>query len=99
MKEISLGAIQGVEGGDLIYTDDGILGKIDVKKSAEYWWKIYHRNSILDFLLQKKCRNKYAGSKCFNISEPYIRLYIDGDEIIFKEKFPEDLNLFYQHKI
>lgn len=92
IREFNLNCLQGISNGYLLYEDNGKVEKIDIKKSAEIWWEMHHKSSVWDVLLKKKTKNKYAGGKHFNFAEPYIRLYIGEDEIIFKEKLPEELD-------
>lgn len=82
--------IQGVCDGMLLYEDNGQIVKIDIKKSAELWWDYHNRNTIMDILLRKHVKNKFAGDKCFAYTEAYIRLYADDKEILFKKKFPDE---------
>ncbi len=67
-------------------------GWIDIKKSAEIWWDKHHKSSVMDVFLKKRAKNKYAGDKCFNFIELYIRLYVGEDEIVFKKKFPDEVD-------
>lgn len=90
VQEFDLKCIQGVCDGMLHYEDNGKPVKIDIKKSAALWWDTHHRRTVMDKLLRKRTRNKYAGDKCFTYTEAYIRMYVDGDEIIFRKKFPDE---------
>ena len=92
IHEFDFSCIQGIGDGMFLYTDEGNIEKIDIKKSAEIWWDEHHKSTIKDIILKKRVKNKYAGDKCFNFTEPYIRLYADGDEIIFKKKFPDEVD-------
>lgn len=91
-REYNFECIGGIRGGVVLYEDNGKIVKIDIKESAEYWWEIHHKQTIIDRLSKKKYKNKYAGDKCFNFVESYIRLYTEEDEIIFKKKFPQELD-------
>lgn len=82
--------IQGVSAGMLLYEDNGEIAKIDIRKSAEIWWDLHNRNTIIDILLKKRAKNKFAGDKCFAYKEAYIRMYADEDQIIFEKKFPDE---------
>lgn len=82
--------IQGVSDGMLLYEDNGEIVKIDIRKSAGHWWDLHNRNTIMDILLKKRAKNKFAGDKCFAYTEAYIRLYADENEILFKKKFPDE---------
>ena len=82
--------IKGVCDGMLLYEDNGQIVKIDIRKSAEFWWDCHNRNTIMDILLRKRVKNKFAGDKCFAYTEAYIRLYADEKEILFKKKFPNE---------
>lgn len=66
--------------------------KIDIKKSAEIWWDKHHKSTLMDIVLKKRAKNKYAGDKCFNFAKPYIRLYAGEDEMIFKKEYPDDVD-------
>ncbi len=90
MRQLNIESIQGVFDGMLLYEDNGEIVKIDIKKSAELWWDIHNRSTIMDILLKKRAKNKYAGDKCFAYTEAYIRMYADEDEITFKKKFPDE---------
>ena len=92
IREYEMNCVQGVRDGMFIYQDNGVIEKIDIKKSAELWWDKHYRSTIVAVLLKKRTKNKYAGDKCFNFTEPYIRLYVGKDEIIFKEKFPVEVD-------
>ena len=76
----------------LLYEYNGKNEKIDIKKSSEIWWDKHHKRSLMDVLLKKRVKNKYAGDKCFNFTESYIRLYVGEDELIFKENFPDEVD-------
>lgn len=82
--------IQGVSDGMLLYEDNGEIVKIDIRKSAGLWWDYHNRNTIMNLLLKKRAKNKFVGDKCFAYTEAYIRLYADGNEILFKKKFPDE---------
>lgn len=50
IHEFDLNCIQGIRDGMFLYTDDGSIEKIDIKKSAEIWWDkwlLINRWSIL----------------------------------------------------
>lgn len=38
IHEFELNCIQGIRDGMFLYTDEGNIKKIDIKKSAEIWW-------------------------------------------------------------
>lgn len=38
IREYEMNCVQGVREGMFIYQDNGIIEKIDIKKSAELWW-------------------------------------------------------------
>ncbi len=82
--------IKGVSTGMLLYENNGEMAKIDIRKSAETWWDLHNRNTIMNILLKRRAKNKFAGDKCFAYTEAYIRLYADGKEILFKKKFPDE---------
>lgn len=82
--------IQGVSTGMLLYENDGEIAKIDIRKSAETWWDLHNRNTIMNILLKRRAKNKFAGDKCLAYTEAYIRLYADGNEILFEKKFPNE---------
>lgn len=82
--------IQDVSAGMLLYENNGETAKIDIRKSAETWWDLHNKNTIMNILLKKRAKNKYAGDKCFTYTEAYIRLYADGNEILFEKKFPNE---------
>lgn len=90
--EYELGSIKGVQNGALLYDNGGKTEKVDIKQSADIWWNIHNKPSILDIFLRRKSKNKFAGDKCFNFVQPYIRMYAGEDEIIFKETLPEELD-------
>ena len=92
IREFDLNCIQGIQDGMFLYTNDGDVEKIDIEKSAEIWWNKHHKSTLMDIFLKKRTKNKYAGDKCFNFDEPYIRLYTDEDELIFKKKYPDDVD-------
>ena len=80
--------IKGVSTGMLLYENNGEMAKIDIRKSAETWWDLHNRNTIMNILLKRRAKNKFAGDKCFAYTEAYIRLYADRNEILFEKKFP-----------
>lgn len=82
--------IKGVGTGMLLYENNGEIAKIDIRKSAETWWDLHNRNTIMNILLKRRAKNKFAGDKCFAYTEAYIRLYADGNEILFEKKFPNE---------
>ncbi|MDO4304614.1 MAG: hypothetical protein Q4D94_11950 [Bacillota bacterium] len=82
--------IKGVGTGMLLYENNGEIAKIDIRKSAETWWDLHNRNTIMNILLKRRAKNKFAGDKCFAYTEAYIRLYADGNEILFVKKFPNE---------
>lgn len=92
IREYEMNCVQGVRDGMFIYQDKGKIKKIDIKESAELWWKKHYKRTIMSVLLKKRTKNQYAGDKCFNFVEPYIRLYVREDEIIFKKKFPDEVD-------
>ena len=92
IHEFELNCIQGIRDGKFLYTDEGSIEKIDIKKSAEIWWDKHHKSTLMDIVLKKRAKNKYAGDKWFNFTEPYIRLYVGGDEMIFKKKIPDEVD-------
>ncbi len=87
-----MNCVQGIHSGMLIYEEDEKTEKIDLKKSAELWWDKHHKATLMDILLRKRAQNIYVGDKCFNFSEPYIRLYVEKDEIIFTKRFPDEVD-------
>ncbi len=87
-----LNCIQGIRDGMFLYTDEGSIEKIDIKKSAEIWWDKHYKSTLMDIVLKKRTKNKYAGDKCFNFTEPYIRLYVGEDEMIFTKKFSDEVD-------
>ncbi len=91
IRQFDMSCLRGVREGMLLYEYNGKNEKIDIKKSAEIWWDKHHKSSVMDVLL-KKSKNKYAGDKCFNFTEPYIRLYVGEDEMIFLKKFPDEVD-------
>ncbi len=92
IHEFDINCIQGIRDGIFLYTDGVNIEKIDIKKSAEIWWDKHHKSTLMDIVLKKRAKNKYAGDKCFNFAESYIRLYTGEDEIIFKKKFPDEVD-------
>lgn len=82
--------IKGVSTGMLLYENNGEIAKIDIRKSAETWWDLHNRNTIMNILLKRRAKNKFAGDKCFAYTEAYIRLYADGNEILFEKKIPNE---------
>ena len=82
--------IKGVSTGMLLYENNGEMAKIDIRKSAETWWDLHNRNTIMNILLKRRAKNKFAGDKCFAYTEAYIRLYADRNEILFEKKFPNE---------
>lgn len=82
--------IQGVSTGMLLYENNGEIAKIDIRKSAETWWDLHNGNTIMNILLKRRAKNKFAGDKCFAYTEAYIRLYADGNEILFEKKFSNE---------
>lgn len=86
MNSFDFGCIQGVCDGMLLYEDNGEIVKIDIRKSAGHRWDYHNRNTIMNILLKKRAKNKFAGDKCFAYTEAYIRLYADGKEILFKKE-------------
>lgn len=90
IREYDFECIKAIRDGAVLCEKEGHIEKIDIKKSAERWWDIHHKESVMDKLFRKKARNIYAGDKCFNFSEPYIRLYAAEDEIVFRKKLPEE---------
>ena len=90
MNSFDFGCIQGFCDGMLLYEDNGEIVKIDIRKSAGHRWDYHNRNTIMNILLKKRAKNKFAGDKCFAYTEAYIRLYADGKEILFKKKFPDE---------
>ena len=92
LREFDMNYLKGVRDGMFLYEYNGTNETIDIKKSAEIWWEKHHKSTIKDIILKKRVKNKYAGDKCFNFTEPYIRLYAGGDEVIFKNKFPEEVD-------
>ena len=74
--------IQGVCDGMLLYEDNGEIVKIDIRKSAGHWWDLHNRNTIMNILLKKRAKNKFAGDKCFAYTEAYIRLYADEKNVV-----------------
>lgn len=92
IHEFDINCIQGIRDEIFLYTDGVNIEKIDIKKSAEIWWDKHHKSTLMDIVLKKRAKNKYAGDKCFNFAESYIRLYTGEDEIIFKKKFPDEVD-------
>lgn len=92
IQEYEMNCVQGVREGMFIYQNNEKIEKIDIKKSAEFWWDKHYKSTIMSVLLKKRAKNKYAGDKCFNFTEPYIRLYAGENEIIFKERFPDEVD-------
>ena len=90
--EFSLDSIKGIQDGALIYDSGSKTDKIDIRKSAHIWWSIHKKPSLLEFILNGKIRNKYAGDKCFNFVKPYIRLYSGEDEIFFYKIINEEFD-------
>ncbi len=87
----SLSAIDRVENGFLFY-DAGDMHQINIKESAMKWWSVRVRKTLMGIILREKQKNIYAGDKCFNLSQPYIRLYAGDDEIVFTQQLPDDLD-------
>ena len=92
IHEFDFSCIQGIRDGMLFYEYNGRNEKIDIKKSAEIWWDKHHKSTLMDIVLKKRAKNKYVGDKCFNFAESYIRLYTGEDEMIFKKKFPDEVD-------
>ena len=92
IREFDMNCLQGVRDGMFLYEYNGKNEMIDIKKSAELWWDKHHKRTIKNVLLKKRVKSKYAGDKCFNFIEPYIRLYAGEDEIVFKKRFPDELD-------
>lgn len=92
IREYDFECIKAIRDGAVLCEKEGHIEKIDIKKSAERWWDIHHKESVMDKLFRKKARNIYTGDKCFNFSEPYIRLYEAENEIVFRKRFPEDVD-------
>lgn len=92
IHEFDFSCIQGIRDGMLFYEYNGRNEKIDIKKSAEIWWDKHHKSTLMDIVLKKRAKNKYAGDKCFNFAKPYIRLYAGEDEMIFKKEYPDDVD-------
>jgi len=90
--------IKGVGTGMLLYENNGEIAKIDIRKSAETWWDLHNRNTIMNILLKRRAKNKFAGDKCFACTEAYIRLYADGNEILFEKKFPNEWDTSDAHE-
>ncbi len=53
--------IKGVSTGMLLYENNGEMAKIDIRKSAETWWNLHNRNTIMNILLKRRAKNKFAG--------------------------------------
>lgn len=90
--EYDLSSIKGVKDDALLYNVNGEINKIDIKQSADIWWDIHNKPSLWDIFLRRKSKNKYAGGKKFNFTEPYIKMYAGEDEIVFKKSLSEELD-------
>ncbi len=92
IREFDFNCIQGVRDGMFLYEDDGKIEKIDIKKSTKLWWDKRCKTTIMDVLFRRRAKNRYAGDKCFNFAESYIRMYVGEGEILFKKKFSDELD-------
>ncbi|MBO5352960.1 MAG: hypothetical protein J6A77_06640 [Lachnospiraceae bacterium] len=92
IRQFNMSCLRGIRDGKVLYEYDSKNEVIDIKKSAGIWWDKHHKSSIMDVLLMKRTKNKYAGDKYFSFVESYIRLYSGKDEIIFKKKFPDEID-------
>lgn len=92
IKKYDMDCVQGVRSGMFLYADRGTIEKIDLRKSAKLWWDKHHKTTIMDAFLRKRTKNIYVGDKCFNFSEPYIRLYVEKYEVVFSKNFPDEVD-------
>ena len=60
IREYEMDCVQGVRDGMFIYQDNGVIEKIDIKKSAEFWWDKHYKSTIMYVLLKTRTKNKYA---------------------------------------
>lgn len=87
---LSINSIISISNTLLKYKDnENIEQIIDLKKSADIWWEMYHKNNLLSKIMRKKQKNKYAGNKVFTIGKTsYIELYTKNKQIRFTLEVP-----------
>ena len=92
IREYEIKCLKGIRDGMLIYEVDGKTEKIEIKNCAECWWDYHHKRTLMDVLLNRRAKNIYAGDKCFNFAESYIKVYVGQDEIVFKKIFSDEVD-------
>ena len=57
--------ITRIDKEQLYYMDEGVEKAFDLRTSANRWWDLYHKTSLLDKLFGRKKKNIYVGEKYF----------------------------------